>query len=93
MWPNLFGPGWIWDALLSAGFLAAVAVTAGALLRAPENFMNPGRAGEDRLQQIWHRYEEGDLTPWEFARLMSPRQAVQYSAGARNGVARRVPVH
>jgi hypothetical protein len=82
MWPYLFGSGWIWNVLVSAGVLAAAIAVIRTLLVGANDDGGKESAGRDRRQWIWHRYEEGDLTPWEFARLISPRPAVQYSAAA-----------
>ncbi len=82
MWPYLFGSGWLWNVLASAGALAvAIAVIRASLVRG-ENGNGRPLAGQDCLQGVWHRYEEGDLTTWEFARLVSPRPAAQYGAAA-----------
>jgi hypothetical protein len=94
MWPDLFGPGWMWDVLASAGLLAIVAGASGALLGRLRRGPGRDRGDGDRLQNIWHRYEEGDLTSWEFARLLSQMQAVQYPmASARARVPRRATAH
>jgi hypothetical protein len=65
MWPDLFGPGWVWGMLVASCVMAAVV----GLFRTL-NFTGgeSGRSG-DSLQALWHRYEEGDLTQWEFERL------------------------
>jgi uncharacterized membrane protein len=66
MWPDLFGPGWVWGMLVSSCAIAAVVV---GLFRTL-NFTGgeSGRSG-DSVQALWHRYEEGDLTQWEFERM------------------------
>lgn len=85
MWPYLFGSGWIWDVMVSAGLVTVTSVGFAVLLSSADRSSSTGDAGRDPVQTIWHRYEEGDLTSWEFARLMSPRPAVQYTESqARN---------
>jgi hypothetical protein len=95
MWPYLFGSGWIWDALLSAGFLALVVAAIAVLLGEADQTAERRGGARDRLQHTWHRYEEGDLTAWEFARLVSSRPFVQYCATGRGNhtAAHRAPVH
>ena len=75
MWPYLFGSSWVWDTVLSVALVAAV-ITGVAVLLAPRRQpVGDADAAHDRIQRIWHAYEQGDLTEWEFARLMSPRHA------------------
>ena len=95
MWPHSFGSGWIWNVLVSAGFLAIVIAGIVSVLVRREPGRGRGLPGRDRLEPIQHQYEEGDLSPWEFARLMSPRPVVQYNAAApvKMPGACRVPVH
>ena len=78
MWPYLvgsewFGSEWLWDAVLSAALVAVVAAIAVRAASRREPAGN-ARAAQDRIQRIWHAHEQGDLTEWEFARLISPRQ-------------------
>lgn len=77
MWPYLFGSGWVWDALLSAGLLAGIIVAIAVLLAPGEQPRGCREAAYDRLQTVWHAYEQGDLTDWEFALLNSPRPAMR----------------
>lgn len=77
MWPYLFGSGWLWDTLLSAGILAGIIVACAVLLAPQDEPARPVDAVHDRLQTVWHAYEQGDLTEWEFARLITPRPAMQ----------------
>lgn len=95
MWPYLFGSGWIWNVLVSAGFLAIIIAGIGAVLVRTEDRDGRGRHGRDGLQRIWGQYEEGDLTPWEFARLMSPRPVIRYNATVpvKMPGSRRAPAH
>ena len=75
MWPYLFGPGWPWEAALSAGVVAAIVLAIAVMLLRRQ--AGHADAAHDRIQMIWHAYEQGDLTEWEFARLITPRPAVQ----------------
>lgn len=75
MWPYLFGSRWVWDTALSVALIAAVIAGAAVLLAPRREPAEYGDAAHDRTQRIWHAYEQGDLTEWEFARLMSPRHA------------------
>ncbi len=68
MWPNLFGPDWIWMIFAGLALLLGIGLGAVALMA------RVGPKEEDRTagptgQDLWHRYEEGDLTPGEFERL------------------------
>lgn len=75
MWPYLFGSGWLWEAALSAGVVAAIVLAIAVILSRRQ--AGQADAAHDRIQMIWHAYEQGDLTEWEFARLITPRPAVQ----------------
>lgn len=71
MWPNLFGPGWVYAVLLSCGFLLAFI----GLLKFLDFLYKEPMAQEDPLLALWHRYEVGDLTRQEFERLKPERRA------------------
>ncbi|HKX19729.1 MAG TPA: hypothetical protein VJT33_17140 [bacterium] len=73
MWPYLFGSSWARDTVLSAALVAAVIAGVAVLLAPRGEPSGYADAAYDRTQRIWHAYEQGDLTEWEFARLMSPR--------------------
>ncbi len=75
MWPYLYGSGWLWDTVLSAAVITAVIAGIGVLLAPRREPAGYADAAHDRIQRIWHAYEQGDLTEWEFARLISPRHA------------------
>jgi hypothetical protein len=77
MWPYLFGSGWLWDAALSAGVVAAIVLAIAVVLARRQRRAGHAGAAHDRIQTIWHAYEQGDLTEWEFARLITPRPAMQ----------------
>ena len=64
MWADLLGPGWLPDSLSSIAILAGVIVVLKRLLAACRDpVVRP-----DPLQDLWKRYEQGDLTRWEFER-------------------------
>lgn len=82
MWPQLFGSGWLGDVLLSAALLTGIIVAIGVLLAGTEQPARRADLEHDWLQTVWHRYEQGDLTPWEFERLATPRPAAQLPYGS-----------
>ena len=65
MWPSIFGPGWGWGMLVALAFLCLVLGVLGFLLlvinRPPQNV-------DESIDQLWHRLEDGDITPEEFER-------------------------
>jgi hypothetical protein len=66
MWPELFGSGWVWNVLVSVSSVACF-LTLGWLVvgaRLPQRISDP-------LQRLCLRYEQGDLTRYEFERLNS----------------------
>jgi len=73
MWPNLFGPDWAW---IAAGALAMALVIAAVLfgLAAAARLESPDH-GQTSRDDLWHRYEIGDLTREEFERLRGRRHA------------------
>lgn len=77
MWPHLFGPSWVWDVVLSTALVAGIIVAIAVLLAGTEQPVRHAGATHDWLQTAWHRYEQGDLTPWEFERLVTSRPAAQ----------------
>jgi hypothetical protein len=84
MWPHLFGQGWVGDALLSAGLLAGILIAIAVLSAGTRQPAGRAEAAHDWLQTVWHRYEQGDLTPWEFERLVTspPAPVSRYAARA-----------
>jgi len=77
MWPYLFGSGWLWEVALSAGLVAAIIFAIAVMLAPREQPAGYAAAAQDRIQTIWHAYEQGDLTEWEFARVITSRPAIQ----------------
>lgn len=63
MWPELFGAGSELGLFLAGSALAGMAAVVWLAMRA-------GRPlGPDPVADLWRRYEQGDLTSWEAARL------------------------
>lgn len=65
MWPTLFGSGWIWGALVAGTLVCFVVGVLGFLFVIT---VKPPRQPRDEFEEVWHRYEEGDLTRSEFER-------------------------
>lgn len=65
MWPSVWGNNWWWGVLSALGLLAGLF---GWVIRlgSPRS----PTACPDVLQELWKRYEQGDLTAWEFERLI-----------------------
>jgi hypothetical protein len=66
MWPILFGPGWEWGVLVALSLAGLVIGLLGFLCLVVRK---PRPEAATPLDQLWHRYEEGDLTGEEFDRL------------------------
>ncbi len=77
MWPDLFGPGWVWNLLATCSILAACI----ALVRAVDRAEKPD-AEFEAFQELWRRYEQGDLTSWEFERLRPARASQMFDRPA-----------
>ena len=71
MWPNLFGPGWPWMALATLGLWVAMFVPLAVALCVAARRDGERESAVLPELSVWHRYEEGDLTHAEFARLMA----------------------
>ena len=65
MWPNLFGAGWGWNVLVSGGSLACFLAFVWLLGDARRL-----QRAQDPVQLVWQRYEQGDLTRYQFNRLI-----------------------
>ena len=93
MWPNLIGPGWQSQLALAAGLLFAVIATFKVLAVFADRMSS--EEAPDPLLNLWHRYEEGDLTRQEFERLRrSFRKApVSQGRGDRRTQATDAEVH
>ena len=65
MWPALFGSGWIWGVLVAAALVCFIVGVLGFLFLI---IVKPPRQKPDDLGEVWHRYEEGDLTRSEWER-------------------------
>jgi hypothetical protein len=72
MWPTLFGSGWIWGALVAGTLVCFIVGVLGFLflvtVRRPQET-------KSEFDEVWHRYEEGDLTRSEFDRTVRRRTA------------------
>src|SRR5437773_12130845 len=79
MWPDLFGPGWQLQILMTLG-LTAVLVGAIGLLWFAAGRTSPAIPNE--MLTTWRRYEVGDLTRQEFERF---RGTVAARADRREG--------
>jgi len=66
MWPSIFGPGWVWGALIALAFLCLVLGVLGFMFLV---IFSPPREADDPTGRLWHRFEEGDLTKVEFERF------------------------
>ncbi len=66
MWPALFGAGWGWGILVALSLASLFAGFLGFLLLITNR---ESQETAEPLDQIWHRYEEGDVTREEFKRL------------------------
>ena len=78
MWPDLIGSGWEQQLLMTIGILWAVIAALRGLAVVADRQL--GEEGPDPFLTLWHRYEEGDLTPQEFERL---RRSLRQSPSAR----------
>jgi hypothetical protein len=70
MWPMLFGSGWIWGALVAAALTCFIVGVLGFLFLIT---VRPARPTSDEFDELWHQYEEGDLTRPEFERTIRER--------------------
>jgi hypothetical protein len=66
MWPDLLGPGWQLQALVTIGLMAVLIGLIGLLWLAAGH-TSPARP--DEVLTAWCRYEVGDLTRQEFERF------------------------
>jgi len=82
MWPQLFGPGWEFGMLAAGAILAAFGSAVWFAMR------NPHSLGPDPVADMWRRYEQGDLTSGEAARLfrqLAHQHAEVEQAGRQSG--------
>lgn len=83
MWPELFGAGWELWLFVAATLMAALGGFVWFAMR------SACPLGPDPVADLWARYEHGDLTSWEAARLfriVAGRQAAAQRAERRNSV-------
>ena len=88
MWPNLVGPGWQQQLLLTVALLCAVFAALKALDAAANRLEREEAPGP--LLELWHRYEEGDLTRQEFERAKRSLRARPAAAQANEMPRREV---
>ena|SRR5579864_2672119 len=77
MWPELFGPG------SELGLFVAGSILAGLVAMVWFAMRTAQPVGPDPVADLWRRYEQGDLTSWEAARLFrvaDQRAAAEQSA-------------
>ena len=67
MWPALFGAGWIWGVLVAACLMGFIVGGLGFLYLI---VVTPSPPQRDEVAEAWHRYEEGDLIPPEWDRMV-----------------------
>lgn len=63
MWPELFGRGYEMGLFVAGSILAGFAAFVWFAMRTARPL------GPDPAADLWRRYEQGDLTSWESARL------------------------
>ena len=69
----MFGSWWVWPVVGTIGFIAMV----GALKLLADAALHIGDTGgaiDPLIDELWHRYEEGDLTREELERERSKRR-------------------
>jgi hypothetical protein len=77
MWPELFGRGSELGLLVAGSILASLVAIVWFAMRTARPL------GPDPVADLWRRYEQGDLTSWEAARLFriaNQEAAVEQSA-------------
>jgi len=80
MWPELFGAGSGLGLLVAMSMLAGFGAIIGFAIRGARPL------GPDPVSELWTRYEQGDLTSWEAARLfriLAGQQAAAAEADRR----------
>ena len=74
---NLWGAGWWWGVIIALGVIESVF---GGMIVFGSVRTHAPRA--DPLRGLWGRYEQGDLTSWEFERLIRTGNAAVRAAPA-----------
>jgi|GEM_PF-2570525 len=74
MWPELFGAGSELGLLVAGSALAGLGAIIWYAIR------NPRPLGPDPVADLWRRYEQGDVTSWEAARLFRTLAGPQVAA-------------
>lgn len=86
MWPELFGQGSALGLFVAGSILAGLAAIVWFAMR------TAGPLGPDPVADLWRRYEHGDLTSWEAARLfriLADQRTAAEQSGQRLALARR----
>lgn len=87
MWPELFGRG------SELGLFMAGSIPAGSVAIVWFAMRTSRPLGPDPVADLWRRYEQGDLTSWEAARLfriLADQRAAAEQSAQRLALARRV---
>ncbi|HEV2440244.1 MAG TPA: hypothetical protein VGX97_09300 [bacterium] len=74
MWPELFGAGSELGLLIAGSAVAGLGAILWYAIRTPRPL------GPDPAADLWRRYEQGDVTSWEAARLFRILAAQQVAA-------------
>ena len=74
MWPELFGAGSGLGLLVAGSAMAGLAAIIFYAIRSPRPL------GPDPVADLWRRYEQGGVTPWEAARLFRMLAGQQVAA-------------
>ena len=86
MWPELFGAGSALGLFLAGSTLAGMGAIVWLAMRTRRPF------APDPVADLWRRYEQGDLTSWEAARLfriLAGQQEATEHAAQRESLAWR----
>jgi hypothetical protein len=88
MWPELFGRGSELGLLVAGSILASLVAIVWFAMRTARPL------GPDPVADLWRRYEQGDLTSWEAARLfrIANQQAAVKQSAPLLALARQVEV-
>jgi hypothetical protein len=88
MWPELFGRGSELGLLVAGSILVGLVAIVWFAMRTARPL------GPDPVADLWRRYEQGDLTSWEAARLfrIANQQVAAEQSTQRLALARRVEV-
>lgn len=72
----MFGLGWGWPVAATLALLVLIGLARILLSDTTDNEKTPGAPDRDaNVDELWHQYEEGDITRQEFERLRQKRVA------------------